>query len=315
MARALLRLFGSLRRYVKLHLHALVFTLGQASRRPVGTSMTVAVVGIALALPSGLEVALSNLRSLQGAFHEGAEISLFLRLDLPSERGIALAEQLRQEPGVAEVQYVSREEALQEFAQMSGMGDVLGALNDNPLPDVVLVRPARTRFSPGDAEALRARLATLPEVDLAKLDLEWLRRLKGLLDIGRRVAAVLAGLLSLAVLLVVGNTIRLDIENHREEIVVQKLVGATDAFVRRPFLYTGIWHGLLGGGFAWLLVNMAVGLVRPPVGHLAAAYGSEFQLKAPDLADSALLLVGGALLGLVGAWLAVARQLREIEPA
>jgi len=213
------------------------------------------------------------------------------------------------------VTYLSREDALAEFRELSGFGDVLEQLDSNPLPAVVLVRPRQTRVMDAkQIETLRARLAAMPEVELAQLDLEWVQRLYAMMELGRQIVASLALLLAVGVLLVIGNTIRLAIESRRDEIVVVKLVGGTDAFVRRPFLYTGVWYGLGGGVVATLITGIGLMFLREPVAQLAGLYNSQYRLIGLSFGDMVNLWLASALLGWLGAWLAVARHLGEVEP-
>lgn len=297
------------------HLHALFHSLGRLARQPVSSLMTVAVIGIALALPTGLHVLLKNVQAVSAGWESAAQISLFLRKQLPEEEVGRTLEALAAMPEIASVNHISPAQALTEFRQLSGFDSAMDALQVNPLPAVVVVQPALEHSAPAEVEALLGRLRARAEVDLAQLDMEWVKRLYAMMEIGKRGVLVLGSLLALAVLLIVGNTIRLAIQNRREEIEVQKLIGATDAFIRRPFLYSGYWHGLLGAVFAWFLVNISLWLLDGPVRRFSMLYDSRFEIGALDLGASAALLVFGIGLGLVGAWLAVGRHLREIEPA
>jgi cell division transport system permease protein len=256
---------------------------------------------------------LVNLQSLGEAWDSSARLSLYLKLDVDDVRGRALAETLHNDAAVVAVQYTDRATALAEFRAISGFADVLDGLNENPLPALITVEPV-TGLSADNLAGLQQRLAELPEVDSVQLDLEWVQRLYALVRLGQRLAMTLAGLLSLGVVLVIGNTIRLAIEGRREEIVVIKLVGGTDAFVRRPFLYTGLWYGVGGGLCAWVVVGISLLMMRGPVARLAGLYGSDFSLDGLGIGATLLLWLAGGLLGLVGAWLAVARHLGDIEP-
>ena len=305
---------GRVESYFLRHLQVFFSSLGQLSRRPASTLMTAAVLGIALALPAGLHVLLKNLEAVTAGWDGATHISLFLQQEVSEDGARALAAGLREGPDVAKVRYISREQALAEFRQLSGFGDALDALQANPLPAVLVVRPAAGVAGPDAVEALVKRLRQRPEVDMAQLDMQWVKRLYALMEIGQRGVWVLGSLLALAVLLVVGNTIRLAIQNRRDEIVVIKMVGGTDAFIRRPFLYTGAWYGLMGGVIAFALVQGALGVLSEPVRHLAGLYHSAFRLEGLGLDTTGTLLLSGTLLGLVGSWLAVGRHLREIEP-
>lgn len=300
--------------YLLRHAQTLIYALGQMSRRPFSTLMTVAVIGIALAMPAGLHVLLKNVQSVLSGWDSAAQVSLFLHKQTREGAAIELADRLRQRPEVASVDYISAEQAMEEFRRLSGFGDALKALEENPLPPVLVVHPVLQQQGPEQLQRLLDELRTEATVDLAQLDMQWVKRLYGLMDIGRRGVWVLASLLALAVLLVVGNTIRLAIQNRRDEIVITKLIGGTDAFIRRPFLYTGFWYGLLGGVVGFILVEASLWVLAAPVNSLAGLYNSGFRLAGMDLATIGALLLGGMLLGLSGSWLAVGRHLRAIEP-
>lgn len=301
--------------YVLRHLQVFFYSLGQLSRQPFATMMTVAVIGIALALPTGLHVILKNARQLSGGWDGAAQISLFLKRSTTDKQAQHLADQIRRLPKINTVNYISRDAALAEFRRLSGFGDALQALRDNPLPAVLVVRPAWQNTDPAAADRLLVQLRHFPAVDIAQLDMQWVKRLFVIMELVRRGVIVLAALLALAVLLVVGNTIRLAIQNRRSEIVVMKLIGGTDAFIRRPFLYTGFWYGLLGGAIAWLLVNLSLSVLSGPIEQLAGLYQHHFTVTGLDLSATLLLLLFSVLLGLAGSWLAVGRHLRDIEPS
>ncbi len=303
------------RNYLLRHLQVFFYSLGVLSRSPFATLMTTAVIGIALALPSGLHVVLKNAQQLSGGWDGAAQISLFLKRSVGEAEAERLARQIETLPQVAGVTYISRREALDEFQRLSGFGDALQALQDNPLPSVLVIQPVATENTPEATAALLEHLRAYPPVDLAQLDMQWVKRLYVIMELVRRGVVVLAILLALAVLLVVGNTIRLAIQNRRDEIVIMKLIGGTDAFIRRPFLYTGFWYGLLGGLIAWVLVSLSLSILADPVERLAGLYQSRFALSGLDLASMLMLLGASVLLGLTGSWLAVGRHLRDIEPS
>mgnify|MGYP001828234574 FL=1 len=304
----------ALRVYLLRHLQVFFYSLGVLSRSPFATLMTTAVIGIALALPSGLHVVLQNAQQLSGGWDGAAQISLFLKRTVPEEEANRLARQIQKLPEVASVNYISRSEALQEFQRLSGFGDALEALKDNPLPSVLVIHPTANASTPAATEKLLQRLQAYPPVDVAQLDMQWVKRLYVIMELVRRGVVVLAALLALAVLLVVGNTIRLAIQNRRDEIVVMKLIGGTDGFIRRPFLYTGFWYGLFGGVIAWLLVSLSLSILRDPVERLTGLYQSQFELSGLDITTTGMLIGTSILLGLAGSWLAVGRHLRDIEP-
>ncbi len=304
----------ALRVYLLRPLQVFFYSLGVLSHSPFATLMTTAVIGIALALPSGLHVVLNNAQQISGGWDGAAQISLFLKRTVPDEEANRLARQIRKLPEVKSVSYISRTEALQEFERLSGFGDALKALQDNPLPSVLVVSPTPTASTPAATEKLLERLKNYPPVDIAQLDMQWVKRLYVIMELVRRGVVVLAALLALAVLLVVGNTIRLAIQNRRDEIVVMKLIGGTDGFIRRPFLYTGFWYGLFGGVIAWLLVSLSLAILSEPVERLTGLYQSQFKLTGLETTTIGMLIGISIVLGLAGSWLAVGRHLRDIEP-
>ena len=281
---------------------------------PLASVLTWLVIGIALALPVSLFVALDNVRSVSGQWDSPAQISLFLRAEMSLQAARQLELRLAAWPGVVETRLVSRQDALLEFQQLSGFGDVLQNLDDNPLPNLILVTPADEFLHSEKAAGLQAQLQEEAGVERALLDMAWVQRLNALMHLSQRLVLVLAAILALGVLLVIGNTIRLAIENRRDEIVVVKLVGGSDAFVRRPFLYTGLWYGLGGAMLAWLTVSLALWGLRSPLSALSLLYQSGFQLQGLGPMGGLQLLLLGALLGLSGAWLAVSRHLSKIQP-
>jgi len=280
---------------------------------PVSSAMTWLVIGIALALPSGLNVALENVSQLSASWDSPAQISLFLQDGASDERASDLQAELAAREDVAQARFVSRSEALEEYRTPAGFADVLDSLENNPLPHVILVSPADSAQQSA-ALALRNQLQEHPDVAEAVLDMEWLQKLNRLMELGRRLVLAVGGLLVLGVLLILGNTIRLAIESRRDEIVIVKLVGGSNAFVRRPFLYTGLWYGVGGGLFAALLVAASLWFLAWPVGELARLYQSEFRLAGLGIMGGLNLIILGGLLGLAGAWLAVTRHLVDIQP-
>lgn len=303
---------GGPKAWLRDHLRVAVTSLGRLYRHAGTSFMTVCVIGIALSLPAALQVLVGNARTVSGSWEGAARISVYLKANVSDADAKALADTVRKMDGVADVQYISADQALAEFKKLSGFGDAVSVLDKNPLPGVLVVRP--TDADPDTAAALQHQLAGNPQVDQVRLDLQWLKRLTAILDIVRRVVDILAALLGLAVIFVVGNTIRLEIGGRRTEIEVSKLLGATDSFIRRPFLYHGAWYGLGGGVIACILVAVAVTLVAAPVGRLADLYGSAYALQGLGFLGVLGLIAGGALLGWAGSWLAVARHLRAIEP-
>lgn len=279
---------------------------------PLPTLMTLLVIAIALSLPAGLFVLIKNVQTLSEGWEGSAQVSLYLKDKTSDTQGRALATELAQRADVKRTEYISRERALTEFKEQSGLGDILQELGENPLPAVIVVFPAQNDLQM--AQRLRDDLAKKVEVDVAQLDAQWVQRLYALLELGERLVLALSIGLALAVLLVIVNTIRLGIESRRDEIVIVKLVGGTDAYVRRPFLYTGFWYGLGGSLIALLLIQILLLWMDGPVKVVADLYRSQFQLEGLGLDTSLLILVGSILVGLLGAALAVRQHLRAIEP-
>ncbi|MCU1721951.1 MULTISPECIES: permease-like cell division protein FtsX [unclassified Pseudomonas] len=298
--------------WLESHRASLVDSLRRLGKQPIGSFFTCLVMAVALSLPMGLSLILSNIERLGGSWQRAAQISLYLKLDASARDGEALREQIKTLPGVADAEYVSREQALNEFQQQSGLGEALRELPDNPLPGVVVVTPAEV--DKATLEALRQRLSELPRVELAQLDLVWVERLAAILKLGDRFVFGLTVLLVSALLLVIGNTIRLHIENRRTEIEVIKLVGGTDSYVRRPFLYMGALYGLGAGILSWGVLAFGLNWLNDAVVDLSGLYGSDFALAGVPSADGLSLLLGAVLLGYIGAWIAVARHLSELAP-
>ena len=303
----------ALSRFGREHLRVLVFSLGRLFANPGGSLLISLVIGITLALPAGLHVLTRNLQTVAYSWEGALQISLFLKDSVSGARGADLAASIADQPGVARAVYISREQSLTEFRELSGFGEALDVLQENPLPAVIAVTPDRAQ-SRAQIDQLLAELGRLQEVDLAKIDQKWLERLYSVLDIVQRAVLIMATLLACAVVVIVGNTIRLDIEARREEIVVMKLIGAPDSFIRRPFLYTGFWHGLAGGVLSCVLVGLGVLALSGPSQRLAELYGSQMGLIGLSWTAMFVMLGAGVVLGWAGAFWTVSRHLIRIEP-
>ncbi len=303
-----------LHNWLTRHAQVALSSLGRLYRSPSASLMTITVIAIALALPTGLYLLTANLQRLSTQWDGSTSLSLFLQRSVTVQQARALQRKLAQMPEIDALRLITPEQALAEFRQLSGFGEALDVLDENPLPAVITVKPDQAHADADAAAALLEKLRKLPEVDLAQLDLQWVRRFSAMVDIVRRSIGVIAALLGLAVLLIIGNTIRLEIQGRREEIEVTRLIGGTDGFIRRPFLYSGLWYGLLGAVLAALLVEIAFLQLYNPVRELAALYQSHFSLETLSFTDTLALLFTGAVLGLLGAWLAVGRHLSDIEP-
>ena len=300
--------------WVTRHLQSMFAALGRLLRRPLSTLLTTLVIAVALALPAGLWLVVKNARAATGDLATAVQVTAYMKVGTPIARADQLARQLRERPEVASVRVIPAEQALKEFREYSGFGSALDALTDNPLPHALVVQPRVEQRDGGTIEALRAFLTAAPDVDIVQADAEWARRLAALLDVLRTLFLAAAGLLAVGVLAVIGNTIRLEIGARREEIEVTKLVGGSDAFVRRPFLYAGLLQGLFGGLLSLGLVAPVIAAVEAPIARLTALYGGRFRLGGLSLEEAGIVLLVGASLGLIGAWIGAARHLSRIEP-
>lgn len=304
----------TVRAWGRRQLYSFFSSLGTLLSHRVGTAMTVVVLGIAMALPLGLYVTVSNLRSVDLQQEDWGTVTVFLKGTAGREQAEALAERARTSLG-ASVELVSPEQGMEDFRQASGFGGVLDLLDENPLPWVLEAAPRDT--PPGEIDqavtALAQWLDQQEEVELVQVDYKWLQRLASLLALGDAFITVLTALFSLAVAVIVANTIRLDVANRAEEIQVLHLVGAGNHFIRQPFLYSGFWYGLLGALLALLLLAAAMLYVRLPLARLLDAYGNTFQVRGLGFAEAAAVLGLGGILGLLGAWASVQRYLRQFR--
>jgi cell division transport system permease protein len=296
------------------HLQALLGSLGRLARSPLSTLLTLLVIALALALPTSLRLFVSNAQLATGNFANAVDVSVYLKTDVPLAKAQQLAQAAGQRADVAAVTVIAADKGLEDFRTYSGFGEALQALKENPLPHVLHVRPKAEDSSATALESLRRYFSAWPEVDLVQVDSEWVMRFNAILEVLRRLLLIAAALLGLGVLAVIGNTIRLEIQGRRAEIEVTKLVGGSNSFVRRPFLYTGVLYGLGGALLAWGIVAIAVAVLGDPVATLARLYGSRYVLRGPSRDDIGILLGAGAALGWLGAWISAARHLRSIEP-
>jgi cell division transport system permease protein len=301
--------------YFSRHAQVLVGSLGRIARQPLAAVMTMAVIGVALALPLLLNVFLQNARTASGNLNDAFDLSVYLDKKAAAGSSQALAKQLRLRGDVAAVRVISADDALASFRGNSGFGKALDVLKDNPLPDTLVVTPTLDAGTPQGTENLRVAIAAMPDVQVVQLDTDWIKRLQAILDLIRHVVMLTGALLGVGVVLIVSNTIRLDILNRRAEIEVMKLVGASDGFTRRPFLYSGVWYGLGGGILALLLVWCGTFFLDEPVEHLALLYGSNFRLEGLDALSMVEVLGAAGALAWAGSWIAVRRHIRAIEPA
>jgi cell division transport system permease protein len=305
--------FNKLVAYFLHHLQSLVFSLGKIYKAPTTTIMTVAVIGITLSLPSGFYLFLKNIEVMSGDLSSSTQITLYLDLKTSEKTARNLSKTLVRKETIQETEFISRDNALIAFRQSSGFGESIDTLSSNPLPHTILVIPTSDSDT-FEIKNLLNSLQALPEVDIAKLDTEWLERLFTILEIAKRAVGIITLLFAFAVLLIIGNTIRLDIQNRYQEIIVTKLIGGTNAFIRRPFLYGGLWYGLFGGIISWLIVELAYLAISGPLGRLSLLYQTELNIITFSFQDFIILISFSTLLGLIGSWIAVAKHLSQIEP-
>ena len=300
--------------YFSRHAQTLIGALGRIAAAPFGALMTMAVIGIALALPLGLTVFLQNARTATVGWNDAFNLSVYLANSADDARTREIAAELGKRADVAAVRVITATAALAQFRKDSGFGAALDALKDNPLPNTLIVTPTLAASTAAGTAALKTAIAAIADVDQVQIDTAWVERLQALLALLRRVALLAGGLLGIGVVLIVGNTIRLDIENRRAEIEVMKLVGGSDGFARRPFLYGGLCYGFGGGVLALVLVAAATAAVATPVSRLAALYGSRFHLTGLDFATAVAVLAAASLLGWIGSWIAATHHIRAINP-
>lgn len=304
---------GPLSIWVVRHASNAVGSLGRLARQPFASLMIILVIAVTLALPAAVNLVVKNARTVSGSWDNALDFSVFLKPQLSATDANKLAELIAQRADIDTVDLILADDALTEFKRQSGFGEALEQLADNPLPHTLVVRPG-----PGNTSAslllLQEEIDNLPETDFVQVDTEWVQRFHAILDVVRQAIAIGAGLLGVAIVVIIGNTIRLDIENRREEIEVTKLIGASNAFVRRPFLWTGFWYGLLGGSMALGLVYYGLFMLKGPVARLSGLYQSNLAISSLSLAESGAIIGIGVFLGLFSSWVTAARHMRRIEP-
>lgn len=296
------------------HSNSAIESLLRMFETPLQSAMTWLVIAIAIALPAALFVVFNNLQQIGQTWQDSSQVSVFLKKDVTATQAQDLRGRVAQRPDVLQANYISPEQALAEFKQGSGLGELANHLDENPLPWVILVTPKMVENTPAALADLQQTLIANPLVADVRLDMLWVKRLHQFIALAERFVTALAGLLALGVLLVIGNTIRMAIENRRDEILVVKLVGGTDAYVRRPFLYTGLWFGVGGGIVAAILLGLGFWWLAAPVAQLADLYQSSFRLQGLGFIESLQLILFAGVTGLIGAWIAVARHLYQIQP-
>jgi cell division transport system permease protein len=296
------------------HIQQAVGSLGDLWRTPFTSVMTVFVLGISLALPATLHLFVKNAQQVSEQWDSASQITLFLKLSINDKSAQNLVKRLKLYPEVSDVHYISAKKALKEFKILSGFGRSLEYLETNPLPATVLVTPTKRSSQSDAANELLAKLTQEREVDQGKLDLEWLTRLEAMANLVKDIVTGVALLLCVSVVLIVGNTIRLAILSQQDAIAIMKLVGATDSFIQRPFLYSGVWYGIFGGVLSWLAVSLLAHYLTSAIGKLADLYQSDFQLQGLAFSETLMLIAFAVLLSLTGSYISVRKHIRAIEP-
>jgi len=296
------------------HVQQAVGSLGDLWRTPFTSIMTVLVLGISLTLPATLHLFVKNAKAISEQWDTASEISLFLKLSVTDKSAKNLMHRIELYPEVSKVTYISAKQALKEFKALSGFGQALEYLDKNPLPATLLVTPTKRASQTQAAGELLLKLEKEREVQQGKLDLEWLTRLEAIAKLIEDIVVGIGALLCLSVVLIIGNTIRLAILNQKDAIAVMKLVGATDSFIQRPFLYAGAWYGVLGGVVSWVCVAVLASYFSGALSDLTDLYHSNFVINGLSFSEAMTLILFAVVLGLSGSYISVRKHIRSIEP-
>ena len=299
--------------YRDLHAHALFSSLGRLVATPFVSIMTIAVLAIAISLASCFYIVVSNLQQLTANIETSNQISLFLRDDVSDAHAKKLADTIKLDQNVQSIKLITKEQALEEFKTYSGFGSAINAFETNPLPIVLQVLPKNALNDKEALSVLLKRFQQSPEVDFAQMDLKWVERLQSIISLAHLFACLMSFLLGVGVLFIIGNTVRLELHNRRDEVVVSKLVGATNAFIRRPFLYTGFWIGFISGVIAWFILAVSMLILKQSVETLSDLYGGNFHLLFLNFAETFSLIALSSSLGVLGSWAVLAFQLKNTE--
>ncbi len=300
--------------YRNIHAHALFSSLGRLVASRFSSAMTIIVLAIAISLASGFYILVANLQQFASNLESSNQISLFLKDEISEARADKLANSIRNNPDIQEVTLITKDQALKEFQSYSGFGAAVKALEKNPLPIVIQVLP---RNSLEDGQALSNLLddfSKAAEVDFAQIDMQWIKRLKSIMEVARCGVTLLSLLLGAGVLFITANTIRLELHNRRDEVIIAKLVGATNGFIYRPFLYTGFWIGFFSGVSAWFIVTTIMLILKQPVENLSRLYDGAFHVQFLGFTDTLALLLISSVLGIVGSWIVLHFQLQRLKP-
>ncbi|MSP27821.1 MAG: FtsX-like permease family protein [Methylococcales bacterium] len=296
------------------HAHALFSSLGRLVTTPFTSIMTIAVLAISISLASGFYITVINIQQLTANLENSNQISLFLKDDVSNETANHLTATIRKNPSVQAVKIITKEQALVEFKAYSGFGEAIDVLDKNPLPIVLQVLPKNTLQDKQELEALFKTVKNLNEVDYTQIDMQWVERLQSIVEVARFGTVLFSVMIGLGVLFIIGNTIRLELHSRRDEVMISKLIGATNAFIRRPLLYTGFWIGFISGVSAWFIVAILMLILREPVEKLSGLYEGDLHLIFLGFIDTLALLLASSLLGVFSSWAALLFQLRHTRP-
>lgn len=301
--------------YFTHHAHAFFASLGRISRTPFTSSMTILVLAIAIGLPGSLYLMLKNAQQVTGNLESNHKISLFLKQSIDDSQARKMRQALAENKQIEDVSFISKRAALEEFKQHSGFGEAIESLQENPLPSVIQVTPAYTVVqNKQQIETLYRTLSEMPQVELAQIDMLWVERLQSIMALLKRAVILLGIVLGLAVLLITSNTIRLELQSRQQEVLLEKLMGATNAFIRRPFLYHGFWYGFLSGLMAWVLITVMGFVLKSPVQTLAQLYNSHLDVLFLNFTESVQLILIASILAVIGAWIMLLYQLQQLKP-
>lgn len=308
------RLVEKFKSYLLNHAHGLFSSLGRLSRTPFTSVMTILVLSVAISLAGCFYIIVANIQQLTGNLQASNQMSLFLKEHVTDSAGQKLAEQLKQNSNIESIKFISKSQAMDEFKANSGFGDALSALDNNPLPHVIQVLPKDILDSREAIDKLMAEIKQIPQVEFVQVDMQWVERLQAIMLIASRGVMVVSVLLGFAVTFITGNTIRLELQNRQDEVFISKLVGATHAFIQRPFLYTGFWLGLIAGFSAWLIITIMLLILENPVEKLSALYNGSFELLFLSFSEFILLLMITSALAVIGSGVVLHYQLRQLKP-
>lgn len=300
--------------YRNIHAHALFSSLGRLVATKYSSAMTIVVLAIAISLSSGFYLLVANLQQLAGNLEASNQISLFLKDDVSEAKADKLAGSIRQNPNIQAVQLITKDQALSEFQTYSGFGGAVKALKKNPLPIVIQVLPRNSLEDGQELETLFDEFKRVPEVDFAQMDMQWVKRLQSIMEIARCGVTLLSFLLGVGVLFITANTIRLELHNRRDEVIIAKLVGATNGFIHRPFLYSGFWIGFFSGVAAWFIVTIIMLILKQPIERLSNLYDDAFHMVFFGFTETLALLFISSALGVVGSWIVLHFQLKQLKP-